>query len=52
MKISLNARKPRNPMVALARFRRAGSHQCAARANRQQTARSLQRELKQMNHSP
>ena len=52
MKITLNARKPRNPMVALARFRRAGSHQSATRAHRQQAARSLQRELERMNHSP
>ncbi len=49
---SLSPRKPRNPMVALARFRRAGSHQSAARASRQQAARSLQRELDRSKHSP
>lgn len=52
MKITLNARKPRNPMVALARFRRAGSHTSANRAHRQQAARSLQRELERMNLGP
>ena len=52
MKITVNTRKPRNPLVALARFRRAGSHQIAARGSRQQAARSLQRELERMNHSP
>ena len=52
MKITLNARKPRNPMVALARFRRAGSHQNSAGAHRQQAVRSLRRELDRMNHSP
>ncbi len=52
MKITVNTRKPRNPLVALARFRRAGSHQSTARANRQQAARSLQRELERSKHSP
>ena len=52
MKITVTARKPRNPLVAPARFRRAGSHQSAARVNRQQAARSLQRELEQNKHSP
>ena len=55
MKITVNvpsSRRPRNPLVAPARFRRAGSHQIAARANRQQAARSLQRELERMKHSP
>ena len=52
MKITIDTRKPRNPLVALARFRRAGSHQSTARANRQQAARSLQRELDRSTHSP
>ena len=55
MKITVNvpnSRRPRNPLVAPARFRRAGSHQSAARASRQQAARSLQRELDLSRHSP
>ena len=52
MKITVNALKPRNPLVALARLRHAGSHRLATRAQRQQAGRSLQRELERMNHSP
>jgi len=52
MKIILNAVKPRNPLVALTRFRRSGSHQAGARTRRQEAGRSLKRELDRMNHSP
>jgi len=53
MKITVNTRKPRNPIVAHAQFRRAGSHQPGGRSQRQQAGRSLKRELEQMKqHSP
>ena len=53
MKITLSTRKPRNPLVAPAHFRRAGSHQPGGRSARRQGARMLQRELDQMKqHSP
>jgi len=54
MKIRLNTvRKPRNPLVAAAHFRRAGKHQPGSGAARRQGARMLQRELDRMKqHSP
>jgi len=54
MKITTTfCRKPRNPLVAQARFRRAGSHQPGGRSQRQDAGRSLKRELDQMKqHSP
>lgn len=53
MKITAHTRKPRNPLVAHARFRRAGSHQPNGRSQRQHAGRSLKRELNQMKqHSP
>lgn len=45
MKIQINARKPRNPLVAQARMRVAGAHGPSASAARFQAQRSLQREL-------
>ncbi|MES2993917.1 MAG: hypothetical protein V4844_21010 [Pseudomonadota bacterium] len=48
MKINVTPRKPRNPLIAHARFRRAGSHQPGGRSMRQQGGRSLKRELDQM----
>lgn len=45
------AAKPRNPLVAAARFRRAGAHGARGHAERQQAQRSLQRELKSL-HPP
>ena len=48
MKITTNALKPRNPLVAPAHFRRAGSHQPGGRAMRRQGGRALQRELNQL----
>jgi len=45
--------KPRNPLVAHARFRRAGAHRPGGSSMRQQAGRSLKRELDQMKqHSP
>jgi hypothetical protein len=53
MKITVNHRKPRNPLIAHAQFRRAGSHQPGGRAMRRQGRRMLKRELDQMKqHSP
>ncbi len=52
MKISIVPLRPRNPMVAPARFRHAGVHQSAVRSPRQQARRALKRELDQMNRSP
>jgi hypothetical protein len=53
MKITTTALKPRNPLVAPAHFRRAGSHQPGGRAMRRQGGRALQRELNQLKqHSP
>ena len=51
MKITVHAIKPRNPLVAHARFRRSGSHQPSTRSLRQRAGRSLKRELEHMKHS-
>ena len=53
MKIILTPQKLRNPIVAHALFRRAGTHQPGGRSMRQQAGRLLKRELDQMKqHSP
>ena len=53
MKTTVTNLKPRNPLVAPSRFRRAGSHQPGGRAMRRQGGRALRRELEQMKqHSP
>ncbi len=52
MKISITTPKPRNPLVALARMRSAGSHRPAHAAQRQQAHHALKRELDHMKHSP
>jgi len=52
MKITLKNLKPRNPLVAPAHFRRAGSHRPGSRFVRQEGRRALQREITQMRHSP
>jgi hypothetical protein len=52
MKITVKTLKPRNPLVAPAHFRRAGSHRAGSRLVRQEGQRALQRELKQMTHIP
>lgn len=52
MKITITSAKPRNPVVAHARFRRAGSHRPGGGASRQQASRQLQREMERLKHSP
>lgn len=52
MKITVKQPKPRNPLVAHAHMRRAGSHQPSARTQRQQAGRSLRRDLEHMKQSP
>jgi hypothetical protein len=52
MKITLATPKARNPLTALARFRRSGSHQPGGHSMRQQADRALRRELTRMKHSP
>jgi len=55
MKIKLTIRKPRNPLVAAAHFRRAGTHRPHGGAMRQESGRTLRRELDQLTrlkHSP
>ena len=51
MKITLNTSKPRNPLVTVAHFRRAGTHRPRGGSVRQQTGRTLRRELDQLSHS-
>ncbi|HEX6707911.1 MAG TPA: hypothetical protein VF169_24415 [Albitalea sp.] len=48
MKTTLKAPKPRNPLVAPAHFRRAGSHRPREAALRQESRRTLRRELDQL----
>jgi hypothetical protein len=51
--ISIKSPKPRNPLVAPAHFRRAGSHQSGGSAKRGLGRRQLRRELDQLHlHSP
>ena len=52
MKITVTTPKPRNPLAAMARMRRAGSHRPDGASQRQQAHRALQRELERMKHSP
>lgn len=52
MQITVKSLKPRNPLVAAARFRRAGSHRQSVGSQRRQAMRTLQRELDRMKHSP
>ncbi len=52
MKISLPIPKPRNPLVAAALQRRAGSHRRNTSAMRQQAQNALRRELQHERHSP
>ncbi|MGY4827453.1 hypothetical protein ACVNIS_02625 [Sphaerotilaceae bacterium SBD11-9] len=51
MKISITPSKPRNPLVAAAHMRRAGSHRTRGGTVRQQAGRTLRRELAQLSHS-
>ena len=50
MKIVTTLRKPRNPLVAAARFRRAGSHQPDARTRRRLAGAALRREIAEARH--
>ncbi len=50
MKITTTALKPRNPLVAAAHFRRAGTHQSQGGAQRQQQRHQLRRELDRLTH--
>ena len=50
--VTVTAHKPRNPIVAHAQFRCAGSHRPGGGASRQQASRMLQRELERLKHSP
>ena len=52
MKFIVSAPKPRNPCVAPAKFRRAGSHRPQRRSLRQDGARALRRELDSLKHRP
>ena len=52
MKIAINLPRPRNPLIALARFRQAGSHRPNGRAQRQRAAQALRRQLNEMKHIP
>jgi hypothetical protein len=52
MKIEINLPRPRNPLIALARFRRAGSHRPNDRSQRQRAAQALRRQLNEMKHIP
>ena len=51
MKITVTTLKPRNPLVAPARFRRAGRHLSGGRTQRQHDGRALRRELDRMKHN-
>ncbi|WP_395703701.1 hypothetical protein [Aquabacterium sp.] len=50
MKMTVTPLKPRNPLVAAALHRQAGSHRRSAGAQRQLTKRELQRELLKERH--
>ncbi len=52
MTFTLTPRKPRNPIVAPAHFRRAGSHQAGGRSQRQEGRRQVRREIEQLRRSP
>ncbi len=48
MKIVITLKKPRNPLVAPARFRRAGSHRPRAATHRRDDERVMRQELDAM----
>ena len=52
IQFTVTLRKPRNPMVAAAKFRSAGSHQASAGAMRQGNNQLLRRELDQLERRP
>lgn len=45
MKFTVHTPRPRNPLVAAARGRKAGSHAASIRSQRQAARRALRREL-------
>lgn len=51
-KITVSTPKPRNPLVAAMRFRRAGSHRTSESSQRQHAEREMRRELHPMKPSP
>ena len=51
-KITLERLKPRNPLVAAALFRRAGSHRTERRTERRKAEQALRAELKHVKHGP
>jgi hypothetical protein len=48
--LTICQRKPRNPLVAPAMFRRAGRHAASGRSARQQAGRALRHELDRLRH--
>ena len=52
IQFTVTSRKPRNPMVAAAKFRSAGSHQASPGAMRCAANKSLRRELDQLERRP
>lgn len=50
--ITVERRKPRNPLVGPSLFRRAGSHRNARRSERRQAEQTLRAELKHVKDSP
>lgn len=52
MKIRIQTLKPRNPIVAPSRMRRAGRHETSASSFRQQARLALRRELDPLKRSP
>ncbi|MFY9510974.1 MAG: hypothetical protein WAQ05_08385 [Rubrivivax sp.] len=52
MKITVPTLKPRNPLVAMTRLRRAGEHRASAGSRRQQAGRELRLELQRLRPSP
>jgi hypothetical protein len=52
MKIAISLPRPRNPLVAAAKFRRAGAHRRSGPSERQDMARALRRALNEVKHIP
>ena len=52
MKITVKTLKPRNPLVAPAQFRRAGTHRPDRRFARRAGEQALRSELQRLKHSP
>lgn len=52
MKVRLAAPKPRNPLVAAARFRRAGAHRAGRATERQAAHRALCKEIDALKEGP